>query len=70
MSIDKSKDDELFNCHQKHEIDYVVSRYNKIYSYAIIELIDRCCNDGTFNNSKHSYVYKKIEDELGIERER
>lgn len=64
MGRDKAKDDDLFNCSQQHEEDYVVGLYSDDEQEKVREIIRQACEDNVFNNSTHEFVYDHINKEL------
>lgn len=63
MARNKAKDDELFNCSEQHEEDYVVSLYPGD-AKKVREIIQKACTDGVFKNSTHEEVYEYIDKKL------
>ncbi len=66
MTEDKGKDDRLFNCAQKHEHDYVISRYTADKRARVETFLIQACKDNTISNSSHKKVYQLIKDKLGF----
>lgn len=64
MGRNKAKDDELFNCSQKHELEYVAGLYENKET-VLIFLTNQCKGHQIFF-STHDEVYKLIEEELGF----
>ncbi len=57
------KDSELFNCSEKHELNYVSGLYdNRKEVYAFLK---KKCKSGDIKNSTHKEVYELIKKELG-----
>jgi len=63
MARDKEKDDLLFNCSQKHEVDYVAGLYND--SDGVRKLLKEKCASNIIYHSTHKKVYELINKELG-----
>lgn len=63
MSRDKAKDDELFNCSEQHEENYVASLYPDD-AKKVREIIQQACANGIFKNSTHKEVYEYIDKKL------
>lgn len=55
MGRDKSKDDDLINKDQKHEIDYILSLYHVKDHDEVKKAIN------SENNQKHKELYDKLE---------
>lgn len=64
MERDKAKDDELFNCSQQHELEYVAGLYENGNTVHVF-LSNKCKGHQIFF-STHDEVYKLIEEELGF----
>jgi len=64
MGRDKSKDDEYFHCSEDHEIEYVSNLYDDPEKVRLF--LNKKCDSGDINYSKHKEVYELIEDELGF----
>ena len=64
MARDKAKDDELFNCSEQHEIDYVVGLYPVADQDKVNNIITKACTNSTFSNSTHKSVFDHIDKEL------
>jgi len=62
MARDKAKDDQLFNCQQEYEIDYVANLYTN--SDKVKAFLKAGCKKGDIKNLTHEEVYKLIEKEL------
>lgn len=65
MGRDKAKDDELFNCSQQHEEDYVANLYPG-HEDEVRELLQKLCLSGEIKNSSHMQVYQLIKSKLGL----
>ena len=65
MGRDKAKDDDLYNCSQPHEEDYVAGLYTG-HEDEVRELLQRMCLTGEIKNSTHLEVYRLIENKLKL----
>ena len=63
MAKDKAKDDELFNCSEPHEINYVADLYEE--SQEVREFLKEKCDSEDIHHSTHKEVYELIQEELG-----
>lgn len=66
MARDKKRDDDRFNCSEKHEFDYVCSLYDCEYKITIETFLEESCKDNSIKNSTHIDIYKLIEHKLGL----
>lgn len=66
MGRDKARDDKFFNCSQEHEDNYVSGLYGKDKP-KVKEFLEKKCNEGKINYSKHQAVYELIKKELGLQ---
>ena len=66
MSNGNSRDHLLFNCSQKHEINYVAGLYSE--SKKVEDFLVEQCKNGVIKNSKHADVYDLIQSKLGLVR--
>ena len=53
---------ELFNCSEKHELDYVVGLYKATEQDAVSTWIKARCTNGTINNWTHKKLYEALKD--------
>ena len=67
MARDKAKDDELFNCNQQYEIDYVAGLYGEKVKDEVKQFIKDGCEDGTIKDLTHAELYQLIKDELDLD---
>ena len=63
---DKAKDDKLFNCSEKHEIDYVSGRYGANQKQ-VRDVLTTKCQSGAIHNCTHAQVYALIKKDLGLD---
>ena len=61
MSKDDKRDNDLFNCSQKHEIDYVKNQYSE--PEKVKDWIKKECEQGgSINNTSHKELYEMLEE--------
>lgn len=65
MARDKRKDDQMFNCAQKHEHDYVVNLYHLLHRQKVSEFLTKGCINNVIRNCSHKKVYELIKQHLG-----
>jgi len=63
MARNKEKDDLLFNCSQKRELDYLADQYEQ--SIEVYSFLEYHCKNGNIDNFTHQDVYQYIERKLG-----
>ncbi|WP_167882127.1 hypothetical protein [Leptospira semungkisensis] len=63
MARDMSKDKNLFNCHEDHEINYVAGLYPD--HQKVREFLKEKCASKEIYHSTHDKVYELIHKELG-----
>jgi hypothetical protein len=66
MSNGNSRDHLLFNCSQKHEIDYVAGLYTE--HKKVEDFLVEQCKNGVIKNFTHAEVYVLIKLKLGLAR--
>ena len=64
MARDKAKDDLLFNCSQKYELEQVASHYGK-NKEEVLKFLVSSCSRGDIYHSTHLEVYSLIKSKLG-----
>ncbi len=62
-----NRDNELYNCGEIHEEDYVVGLYDRIDREDVRKLLIEACNDKRIYRSTHEKVYKLIKKVLGLD---
>lgn len=65
MSRDKSKDDNLFNCAQQYEHDYVAGLYSIDRRPSVRTFLSNGCQNNTIYHATHKRVYELIKEKLG-----
>jgi len=61
VAKDKKKDDELFNCSQEHELNYVAKLYGE-KEEVVKKFLKEKCESGEIKNFTHKEVYALIKD--------
>lgn len=64
-----SREQDLFNCSEDHEHEYVIRQYAVAHRAKIRQFLKDKCADGTIKNSTHAEVYALIKNKLGFDRE-
>ena len=65
MSHDKHRDDQLFNCGQSYELNYVAGRYAQ--RDKVLKFLQEKCAEKVIYHMTHREVYELIRKELGFE---
>lgn len=54
------KDRDMFNCSEKHELDYVAKQYDD--KEKVAEFIKSKCKDGTIKRWTHTQLYQLLKE--------
>lgn len=65
MAESKRRDDNLFNCSESYELDYVAGRYKE--RDQVKAFLIKMCEGKKIYHSTHTQVYALIKKELGFD---
>lgn len=64
MTRDRSKDEELFKCSFRHELEYVAGLYE--HKYTVLAFLSNLCDGHQIYYSTYQEIYELIEEEFGF----
>lgn len=65
MNSNQIQTDSLFDCHEKHEFEYIIGTYSYDKQNSISNLLSNACNNGELDSLTYQEIYELIENKLG-----